>query len=238
MMNKIKIVLLACAVPALVISCSNEIETHELTPVDKPYVLYADHTLDSLLFYSFDSWTATPQVDWLSIYGDSHTEIKNDNTKYFWTIHVSVKPNATGQTRKGSVLVQSYDYSYSSPVIQLGLLNLSHPDYIVDSWLDEKARIPEVAHYELIDSAHWTSDSICFTVENSWELAFEGEAPNWLSYDRMFGSSDEHYRVNLTLERNTDRENERRATLRLTSGEVSNIITVRQLPAGKRKSNN
>ena len=32
---------------------------------------------------------------------------------------------------------------------------------------------------------------------------------------------------------NTDTENERKATLRLTSGQVSNLISIRQLPAKK-----
>lgn len=231
-MYKIKIMLFACGVASFLASCVNEPEAHQLTPLEQPFVLYADQTEDSLRFYTYDSWTVTPLVDWISIDGPSHSEINyNYMKRYLCRLIVSLKPNTTGKTRKGSVLVQSYDYCYSAPFVQLGVLNVSHPRYTVDSYLDVQSLIPDVAHYVLTDSAYWTSDSICFTVQNSWELAFVGEAaPDWVSLDRVVGSSGKS-KVNLTLAKNTDTENGREATLRLTSGGVSNTITVRQLPA-------
>lgn len=210
-------------------------ERHELTPIEKSFILYADQTRDSLFFYTFDSWTVTPQNDWISIEGNSHMDIEYDYMKrYLCRIIVLFQPNTTGKTRYGSVLVQSYDYSYSSPFVQLGLLNVSHPAYTVDSWIDEQNHIPEVAHYELVDSANWTNDSICFTVQNNWNLDFADETePDWLTLDKTTDLPGK-YKVNLTLTKNTDTENGRKATLRLTSGEVSNLITVRQLPAKKK----
>ena len=233
-MSKIKTLLLTCSLLPFFASCVSDPETHQLSPIEQPFILYADQTVDSLGFYTFDSWTVTSQNDWITVEGDSHGDIKYDYTKrYLCTVYVSLKPNTTGQTRVGTVLVKSYDYSYSSPFVQLGLLNVSHPFYTVDSYLDEQSRIPEKAHYELIDSAHWTSDSICFTVQNSWELVFADETPaDWISLDRTTDLQGKH-KVNLTLMENTDTENGREATLRLTSGAVSNLITVRQLPAKK-----
>lgn len=231
-MKTSKTLLLVCSLLPFVASCVKDPETHQLVPVETPFVMYADQTLDSLRFYTFDSWTVTPQVDWIAVDGDSHMNITyNNSTRYFCQIMLKVKPNPTGRTRTGTVLVQSYNYSYSSPFVQLGLLNVSHPAYYVDSYLDGQSIIPEVAHYELIDSAHWTNDSICFSVENNWTLKFADEtAPDWLTLDKTTDLPGSH-RVYLTLSPNTDTENAREAKLRLTSGEVSNLINVRQLPA-------
>ena len=233
-MNRLNTLLLACTLFLLMTSCSQELEKHELTPIESSIVLNADQTLDSLSFYTYDSWKVTPQVDWISIYGKTYADVVNDFTKYLWTVYASVKPNTSGETREGSVLVQSHDFSYSFPVIQLGLLCITHPVYTVDSWYDEHSRIPQVAHYELSGSANWTSDSICFTVENDWNLALVDEVPTgWLTFDKNWGLAGEHCRVNLSFTANKDKDNERRATLRLTSGKVSNTITVRQSPAPK-----
>ena len=234
-MCKTKTLLLACSLLPFLASCVSDPETHQLVPVEQPIILYADQTVDSLSFYTFDSWTVTPQADWITIDGPSHQDITYDYTKcYLCKAYLKIQPNTTGKSRTGLVLVKSYDYSYSSPFVQLGILNVSHPLPTVDSWLDEQSSIPEVAHYELIDSAHWTSDSICFTVHNNWSLVFADEtAPDWLVVDNTPIFSNGHYRVRLALTENTDTENERKATLRLTSGKVSNTITVRQLPVSK-----
>jgi hypothetical protein len=71
-------------------------------------------------------------------------------------------------------------------------------------------------------------------VENNWDLAFVGDTPEWLTLSKMTDLKGTH-RVNLALVPNTDTENGREANLRLTSGEVSNEIVVRQLPAKKEK---
>jgi len=235
-MYKISSFLLICSLLPFFASCDNEPENHELTPVEQPIILFADQTVDSLLFYTYDSWTVTPQVDWIRVDGNSHVDLPYDyRTPYLCRVFVLVKPNATGRTRTGTVLVQSYEYSYLSPLVQLGLLRVSHPDYIVDSWLDEQSRIPDVAHYELTGNARWTSDYISFTVDSNWDLEYaDATPPDWISFDKCTGLPGS-YRVNLTLKENTDTEKGRKAVLRLTSGEVSNLITVSQLPAEKQE---
>ncbi len=234
-MNKIKTLLLACSLLPLAYSCSGDPDTHELIPVEQRFILYADQTVDSLRFYTFDSWTITPEVDWITVDGDSHLDIPYDYTKrYLCRVFLKVQPNKTGVTRSGSVLVQSHKYSYSSPFVQLGMLNISHPQYAVDLNFDDYGIIPKIVHFELVDSAHWTSDSICFNVENNWDLAFVGDTPEWLTLSKMTDLKGTH-RVNLTLVPNTDTEKGREAKLCLTSGEVSNEIVVRQLPAKKEK---
>ncbi|MCR5851381.1 MAG: hypothetical protein K6G92_11860 [Bacteroidaceae bacterium] len=234
MMEKTRLLLLTCSLLTLLYSCNNDPERHQLSPIEKGFILYADQTADSLLFYTFDSWKVESQADWITIESDSHMDIKYDfNKRYLCKVFVSFTPNTTGKTRYSSVLVESYDYSYASPFVQLGLLNVSRPYFTADSWLDEQSGIPDVAHYELIDSANWTSDSICFTVENNWMLVPDSEpGPDWLSLDKTSASKGKNT-VHLTLTENTDTENAREAKLRLLSGTVSNLITVRQLPARK-----
>lgn len=232
-MNKLKTLLLACSLLPLLASCDGEAERHELTPEVSSIIIYADETIDSLRFYTFDSWTVTPQVDWITVEGNTHLDLVHDNSmRYLCRVILNVKPNTTGKTRKGTVLVQSYDYSYSAPFVQLGLFKVSHPLFTADTWLDEQSGIPDVAHYELIDSAHWESDSICFTVHSNWNLVFADEAPEWLALDNTMGLPGKH-RVNLTLVPNTDTENGRETKLRLMGDKVSNEIIVRQLPAKK-----
>lgn len=236
-MYKIKSLLLVCSLLPFLASCLKDPEHHQLTPIEGPFVFFADHTIDSLRFYTLDSWTVTPQADWITVEGTSHSEVEYSYMKrYLCRVMLSLKPNTTGQTRVGTVLVQSYEYAYSAPIVQLGILRLSHPGYTVDSWLDEQSRIPDVAHYELIDSAHWEADSICFTVEDNWDLVYADETePDWLWFDKSksSGLAGENLSVHFTLTPNTDTENGREAKLKLTSSGIDNIITVRQLPAKK-----
>ena len=231
--------MLAAGLLSLVASCDSAPENHKLSPVANSIILYADQTSDSLRFYTYDSWSVESQNEWIDIEGDSHFEFTYNNMNcYLFKVMLSVEPNMTGKTRYGTVLVKSYDYSYSSPIVQLGLLMLTHPYFTVDSWLDEQSRIPDVAYYELIDSAHWDKDSICFTMHDNWKLEYVGDKPDWLSFhmgegnevDKVEDYEEGKYTVYLTLTPNVAPD-ERKATLRLTSGKVSNDIVVRQLPA-------
>ncbi|MBR1498105.1 MAG: BACON domain-containing protein [Bacteroidaceae bacterium] len=229
-----KPLLLLCSLTFFFASCAGDPETHQLMPVTGGSVLFADQTADSVLFYTFDSWTVTSQADWLRIEGDSHADIKYDYTKrYLCRVDVSVLPNTTGHTRQGLVQVRSYDYSYSVPFYQFGMLDVTRPAYTVESYLDEAALLPDVALHVLTDSANWEADSISFYVHNQWELTFaDGAASDWLVLDKNTGRAGKN-QVNLTLTPNTDTENGRETVLVLTSGEVSDRITVRQLPAKK-----
>lgn len=230
-MCKVKFFLFAVGLLSLLASCAGDPERHELTPVEQRIILYADQTLDSLRFYTYDSWTVTSQAEWITVEGDGKMDVAYDyQTRYFCRVFLHLLPNTTGRSRQGTVHVKSYDYAYSAPFVQLGLLNISHPSYTTDAFLDEQSHIPSTAHYELLDSAHWTADSICFSVENNWELL--GELPEWLSADKRSGLPGKHS-VHLTFQPNLDTENAREAKLKLTSGEVENDIIIRQLPARK-----
>lgn len=228
--------LLLCSLFLFFTSCAGDPERHQLTPVTGACILFADQTADSLLFYTFDSWTVKSQADWIRIEGDSQGNINYDYAKrYLCRVDVSMQPNTTGHTREGLVHVTSYDFSYSVPFYQFGMLDVSRPAYTVESYLDKAALLPDVALHVLTDSASWEADSISFQVHNPWELTFaDGAVPDWLVLSKTSGQPGKH-QVNLTLTPNTDTENGREAVLLLTSGEVSDRITVRQLPAKKKE---
>ena len=232
-MYKIKTSLLACSVLFLIAACANDPERH-IIELEKPsLVLYADQTTGSVSFYTYDSWTVEPQDEWITVYGDSHLDIDYDYMNlYLSTVSFVVQPNATGKTRYGTVLIKSY-YDAAVPFYQLGVLNVLHPNKIVGTLLDERGSIPDVAHYELVDSAHWEKDSICFKVENDWTLEFAGEAPEWIELVGNTTGSPGKNRVDFNLTPNTDTENGREAKLKLKSSGVSNEIVVCQLPAKK-----
>ena len=236
MKHKTQPLLLLCSLFLFFTSCAGDPERHQLTPVTGACILFADQTADSILFYTFDSWSVKSQSDWIRIEGDSQADIKYDYARrYLCRVDVSMQPNTTGHTREGLVLVNSYDFSYSVPFYQFGMLDVSRPAYTVESYLNEAALLPDVATHVLVDSAAWEKDSISFTVHNDWELKFvDDTAPDWLTLSKVSGHRGSH-RVELTLTPNTDTENERKATLQLTSGEVSDRITIRQLPAKKKE---
>lgn len=240
-MYKINTLLLAGSLLFLMTSCVDDPEKHALIPEVNYLVLFADQTSSSISFETYDSWTVTPDVEWITVYGDSHLDIPyNYMNLYHSTVSLIVQPNLTGKTRQGSVRIKSYDYSSPIPIVQLGLLDVWHPSYKIDSYLvnsffDEYSRIPDNAHYELIDSAHWEVDSICFTVQNPWKLEVVGE-PEWLVLgDGVVTGPTGENSVKFTLVPNLDKKNGRETKLRLTSGDVSNEIIVRQLPDKKEK---
>lgn len=227
--------LLAGSLILLIASCADDPERHELTPDVHSLVLFADQTSCSFGFHTYDSWTVTPDVDWISVYGDSHLDIAYDfRNIYHSTVSFITKPNATGKTRIGTVTVKSH-YTMAVPFYQIGMLDVWHPAYTVDTWLDERSRIPDVAHYELTDSAHVEEDSICFAAHGDWTLDVVGEKPEWFMFNGKTAGSSGRNQVKFDLVQNTDTENERTVKLCLTSGKISNEIIVRQLPAKKEK---
>ena len=238
-----KPLLLLCSSIFFLVSCLSDPETHQLALVTGNSLLFADQTEDSVKFYTFDSWQTTPQSDWISIAGDSRGDIKYDYSKrYLCRVDVSLKPNTTGCTRQGRVLIESYEYSSYAFFTQLGMLDVRHPDYTVKEYFDISTLLPETVEHVLIDSTGSGVDSICFRVYKDWTLTFEDSAkPDWIDWgtntseiidEKKIGGRPGRNRVNLTLEPNTT-ENERETTLLLTSGEVVNPITVRQLPVKK-----
>ena len=66
-----KTLFLICGLLPFVLSCVKDPETHQLLIENRFATLYADQTIDSVVFYTFDSWSVASATDWLTIDGPS-----------------------------------------------------------------------------------------------------------------------------------------------------------------------
>lgn len=225
-----KTLFLICGLLPFVLSCVKDPETHQLLIENSFTTLYADQTVDSLVFYTFDSWSVVSAADWLTIDGPSEGKIQyNNSRRYRCRAGLIVSPNTTEVTRVGKVHVNSY-YPSTFVRVQYGYLNISRPVCTVDSFLVEAPTVPKKVHHTLTVNAQTDEDSLCFAVQNYWSLAFEGETPGWLTLEKTQGERGKNS-VKLSFSENTDATKTREAKLRLTSGVVSNIITIQQKSA-------
>ena len=235
-MNKFCLVCACAASLSFFSSCSkSEPENHTLYvvyPVNYT-VLYADQVEDSLIFETFDSYKAAPlNTDWITITaGDSHDVTYSPYNLYSFKALLAIAPNTTGKTRYGTVRVNSYDYSSGGIYYQFGFLNINHPSPSYQ-YSDEFSKlIPESANFELELAADAETDSICFDVTNPWTLEFsEGADQTWLALDKASGEKN-HNNVTIRLTPNTDKDNARSTSLVLKSGEITNVINVKQQAA-------
>ena len=210
-------------------SCG-ENDTHQLCVVypDGVSTLFADDTRDSIAFYTFDSWKATPMAPWISMKGAGSGNIVHDNMKrYYVSTELTMERNTTGHSRLGTVMVNSYEYAASGIYLQLGTLNITHPQYTIKRYV-QGTYLPDSVAYAISDSSFVTADSICFDVRQPWTLSFKnGEQPQWVALSASKGYAGKN-QVDLTFEENSD-TTARIATLLLQSGNICNEIDIRQL---------
>lgn len=226
-----KTALLPLLFVAALFSCNGDFDAYELSIINEPFFHYADQLNDSVDFYTTDSWTLTPQCDWITVVGDTYGNVRHDNGKrYRYHCPVQLKPNNTGHTRTGTLLLKSEDKVASISFVQLGVPEFSHPVYSVASYLDVHSSLPDSAYFALTKNANSVEDSLVFVAHDTWQLSLDNPADDWVSADTYSGYRGRN-KVMLTLQPNTDPSNERSARMTFTSGGVSTLITVRQLPA-------
>ncbi len=225
-------------------SCLSDPDRHQLivTYPDNT-LLYADATVDSLMFYTFDSWEVYPNCTWIEVDGESKVTLPYDyNKNYLCKVLLALQPNTTGKTRMGTVTVNSYDYSARGLYTQLSFLHVTNLNYTVgeDGYVTSPydgvtVNIPQNVNFFMADSAFVTQDSICFTVEKSWTLSTPdgSELPAWFQLEKTSGRAG-HQNVAVTLEENPFYE-DRKTTVRLSSSGVNTDISITQF-AKKKKS--
>ena len=225
-------------VPLFMTSCIKDSENHLLDIVyPKPYtVLFADQVRDSISFVTFDGYSLHSYADWISVVGTPYEDIKyNSMNVYRFTRQLEAKQNTTGGTRSAVVGVTSYEYTSGGRYYQLGYLNITHPSPSGYGFVF--SNIPDTVHFAIKDSANVTLDSVCFNVEDMWQMSLtseDGNAQSWVSLDRQGGQGGSN-KVTLTMQPNRDMENDRKATLLLTTGEVENKIELTQFKATRKQ---
>jgi len=222
-------------------SCLSDPERHQLSVVyPDNTLLYADATVDSLLFYTFDSWEVYPNCTWIQVDGENKYNLPYDyNKNYLCKVMLALQPNTTGKTRMGTVTVNSYDYSANGLYTQLSYLHVTNLDYKVTNYVTSpydgvSVNIPENVNFFMADSAFVTQDSICFTVEKSWTLGTPdgSELPSWFQLEKTSGRSG-HQNVTVTLEENPFYE-DRKTTVRLSSSGINTDISITQFAKKKK----
>lgn len=227
-------ILAACALlGGLFMASCNEQGQHQLLiayPAQGYSILYADETIDSISFLTFDSWRVIPrESEWIRLTGDDHGNIKHDDTKRYWiTCELQFKQNNTNATRLGTVEVFSYEYSVGANYLQYGHLEISHPAPDVVT-LRPGSTIPETVSFCVSDSAFVRSDSLCFRVRDRWKLTCKdnAELPSWVTLSKTEGTMGKH-KIDIAFEENLSVD-PRSVVLQLTSGNVTNDIKIEQL---------
>lgn len=215
------------------VSCNKE-STFHATSVEYPYncLLYADQTLDSIIFSTSDDWMLSTPYNWIHIQGDTKGTIKQDLLYVTYTNHVEFDQNTTDSTRIGHIQLNSY-YNAAALYIQLGFIDISHPRYSVKSYYGN-TNVPTKVTFTMADSANVQLDSICFNARKSWALEFDSESDHsWVTANMTTGLAGKQS-IKLTMTQNPDTlARETKATL--TSGEVKNEIVIRQYGKPKKK---
>ncbi len=230
MKTKTKFLATFALLGGLFMASCNEEGRHQLSivyPAQGYRILHADEVADSIMFVTFDSWKVTAyQSDWIRVTHNEKGTIQNDGVSaHIITSDLQFAPNATRHSRIGWVTINSYEYQVGAKYLQYGHLDINRPSAKAETFMSGST-IPDSVSFCLADSSYTTADSLCFRVQNHWELEFVDEQPEWISADKMYGHSGRN-RVNLTFQANPD-TTARRTKVRLTSGRVSNDIEIVQ----------
>ncbi len=190
--------------------------------------LYADQTLDSLVFVTFDSWTMDtvygnlPNDDKLAVAFNPEDKAGIVQKDHYMRkcIPFTFMTNATDTIRQVMFNVKSYGTVFSATYKQMHFHNFERP----------KRREFKL---ELTDSATCKADSLIFTTYADWNLKVkDAENTPWLRLGTESGKKGKHI-VRLNMDENTEK-NSRRATIILTGiNETKTEVTVVQTAAKK-----
>ncbi|MCF0198139.1 MAG: hypothetical protein HUK02_02300 [Bacteroidaceae bacterium] len=169
-----KLILSAVAVLALA-SCTKESYNHAFSFVrpngTSALPVYADQTLDSVAFWTTDSYSLESNTAWLKL-DDKMSSGKIDNVYgYIWGVVVpfTCEPNTTGETRTTKLTLSVYgadEWQQQGTVMigQFGWHNVERPRPVYDKEYT-------VATFTAQDSAKQETDTLEFKVNDYWELS-------------------------------------------------------------------
>ncbi len=223
----------ASAAILLFSSCINDDGNHQLA-IEYPTtsLLFADQTKDSIVFHTYDSYRIISEASWIKVPENSdNDDIKHSDTKrYRIATTLELEPNKTGRTRLGNVRVDSYEYTVYGLYVQMGCLNIMHPQGKVESSIT--GAVPDSVSFQIADSSYVNVDSLVFMVYHDWELSIaDGHDASWLEIEKKSGSSGRQ-KVNLNLQTNTT-SSDRDTKLVLKSGGAADTISVKQFAPKK-----
>lgn len=180
-------------------------------------VLYADQTVDSLRFVTYDSWTLDLDGDWTSMKDEDRVGELKPGYYAVGFAEFTFEPNTTDKNRDCHAVLKSYGRTFRVLYRQLANLHITHPMETPDGTFKSSV------------SAKTLSYTFNFVPNSNWTMAFVGEKPDWVNWKEgttLSGKAGE-CKSEVTLEENKDYE-DRSFTVRLTSNGISNDITITQ----------
>jgi len=220
------------AVVMFLVGCDKESYRHQtglIYPAAGNYgIAYADQTIDTVIFATFDSYNASSNVSWITV-DPEWASMKIENN--YWAgyqipLPLTFSPNTSGESRMGEVKIHTFgeddwDYTITATYIQAGWHDVYRPTPSYAQYTD----FPTSASFELKDSANWVVDSLKFMAFNDWTLV--ESAGSFAHPIQSTGSKGEQV-VILNLDPN-ETSNDRSTTLVLKSDNgVSTEIKVTQ----------
>ncbi len=220
---------------AMFVACDKDSYRHEITIMYPPQSVlganvYADQPKDSIVFVTFDSYQATTQASWITI-DPNMAAMKIENS--YWAIYqisipLTFEPNTSGETRYGIVSIRNYgddwDETVTAGFLQLGWHEVTTGSIVYDSSFDAYSySYPLTAHFAMSEAAEQVTDSLGFTVHDTWELECESD---FLKLGATSGEAG-HNVVELTIEENESKE-DRAADIFLKSSGATTKITLTQ----------
>lgn len=223
MKKSLSIIAVAALIAGACSKADNEMHrTTILYPTNGSLMVFADQTLDSLKYETTDQHTLFSTASWCVPDNDFLNDFKMyDHSIYSLMSFVTFEPNTTGKQRTATVMILGEKCSAAAMYCQVPYLAVSRPTRMVHM------QNYDAYTYELTDSAHFTTDSVCFYVYGDWSLTpKKGE---WVRVQRMQGMKGQQT-VRLNLTPNTTGA-DRRDTLLLESNGVVDSLPLLQLAA-------
>ena len=217
--------LLISAITLLFAACAeSKFEMHQtyFYPIEESSKqFYADQTNDSTKIFSYDPWTAEIQAEnpWFTISPSSGDA--RPGSPALTRMDIRMPQNTTGKNYKGSIVVTTYDNNkISLPVYQCSWLNIQYPtEKITGDKYEDKTVI-----FNLPIKAEDKTTTISFHVyQDGATLSSDSE---WVVPTATEFKKGNHAVV-INTEQN-ESKTERKATLILTSGEISTPIHITQ----------
>lgn len=217
MTNFLKTITVAALCALGLSSCSDaEQSFHQLAfeqPTNLVKELYADQRTDSIVFVSYDPWTATASEEWIVLSptsGNTQAGVGMRNI-----VHLNFRTNDTGLSRKATINVSSY-FNGSCRVVQYPYINIIYPyarqqadgTYVFEHRLQASATTMPFVYYAFATQPSLTSDA------------------DWLTFNEEDVKTG---RNTLTLQVSPNlTEEDRTAHLTLTSNGISTAVTIVQ----------
>ena len=234
-MKKCILSLTVAMIVLVVASCHNEGVYYHLSELVyptqyQPGIIYADQYEDSVKFNCTDIFHVAPagETNWISVDADVATGKIQYSYLVGWEVKVllNIASNTEGTTRMGYVTVRTYgddwDRTLTASYMQLPWINIIVPAADI-TYAEESPYLPVSAKFKAEYAANETSGTIVFEASGeSWTLT----GGTFVHYTEDSGIKGKQT-IALTLDANETTE-ERTDNLILTSGGISNTITITQ----------